>query len=147
MQLCAVLKKKSRRCVLLCAMCLTASGWLSLSSAHEGQEHGTPSATDDSQTAFIAENAAAMEKMMAGMDAKPTGDVDQDFVTSMSAHHQGAIDMAVTMLKYGHNEQLKRMAQEIIIDQQQEIAAMQQAIGKPLPPSIASPTQVSVVTP
>jgi uncharacterized protein (DUF305 family) len=147
MQLCAILKKKSRRCVLLCAMCLGTSGWLSVSSAHEGQDHGMLSTNDDSQTAFVAENAAAMEKMMTGMNARPTGDVDQDFVTSMSAHHQGAIDMAVTMLKYGHNEQLKRMAQEIIIDQQQEIAAMQQAIGKPLPPSRASPTQVSVVTP
>ena len=47
---------------------------------------------------------------MAGMDKKPTGDIDRDFVVQMTAHHQGAIDMAVTMLKYGKNEQLKRMA-------------------------------------
>ncbi len=37
--------------------------------------------------------------------------------------------MAVAELRYGHNEQLKRIAQEIIIDQQQEIAAMKLAIG------------------
>ena len=37
--------------------------------------------------------------------------------------------------------QLKRIAQEIIIDQQQEIAAMKLAIGQPLPPSTPAPTQ------
>ena len=35
----------------------------------------------------------------------------------------------------------KRIAQEIIIDQQQEIAAMKLAIGQPLPPSTPAPTQ------
>lgn len=85
--------------------------------------------------------AAAMDRMMAGMMVKPSGDVDRDFVTMMLPHHQGAIDMAVAELRYGHNEQLKRIAQEIIIDQQQEIAAMKLAIGQPLPPSTPAPTQ------
>lgn len=83
--------------------------------------------------------SAAMDRMMAGMMVKPSGDVDRDFVTMMLPHHQGAIDMAVAELRYGHNEQLKRIAQEIIIDQQQEIAAMKLAIGQPLPPFDASP--------
>jgi uncharacterized protein (DUF305 family) len=99
---------------------------------------GDPVATE---APFISENNAAMDKMMAGMDVKPSGDVDRDFVAMMSAHHQGAIDMALSILKYGHNEQLKRIAQEIIVDQQQEIAAMALAVGQPLPPSVAAPTQ------
>jgi uncharacterized protein involved in copper resistance len=33
------------------------------------------------------------------------------------------------------------MSQEIIVTQQQEIAAMRLAVGDPLPPSAASPTQ------
>jgi uncharacterized protein (DUF305 family) len=78
--------------------------------------------------------------MMKAMMAAPSGDVDADFVTMMLPHHQGAIDMAVAELRYGKNEQLKRIAQEIIVDQQQEIAAMQLAIGQPLPPSRAVPT-------
>ncbi len=82
-----------------------------------------------------------MNKMMADMTIKPTGDVDRDFVTMMVPHHQGAIDMARAELKYGRNEQLRRMAQEIIVTQQQEIAAMRLAVGDPLPPSVASPTQ------
>ena len=90
---------------------------------------------------YLAENDAAMTKMMNAMTVKPTGDVDRDFVAMMTPHHQGAIDMAVALLRYGRNERLRRLAQEIIVTQQQEIAAMQLAVGNPLPPSKASPTQ------
>jgi uncharacterized protein (DUF305 family) len=100
-----------------------------------------------SQAAFAAENDAAMAKMMSGMDIKPSGDIDQDFATMMIAHHQGAIDMALAELRYGSNEQLHRIAQEIIVDQQQEIAAMHLALGRPLPPSVAAPTHASMPQP
>ena len=90
---------------------------------------------------FLAENDAAMAKMMAAMDVKPSGDVDADFVATMVPHHQGAIDMAQAQLRYGRNEQLRRIAQEIIVTQQQEIVAMRLAIGQPLPPSAPSPAQ------
>jgi Domain of unknown function (DUF305) len=93
------------------------------------------------EQSFLSENDAAMNKMMADMTIKPTGDVDRDFVAMMVPHHQGAIDMARAELKYGRNEQLRRLSQEIIVTQQQEIAAMRLAIGDPLPPSVASPTQ------
>ena len=96
------------------------------------------------EQSFLSENDAAMNKMMANMTIKPTGDVDRDFVQMMVPHHQGAIDMARAELKYGRNEQLRRMSQEIIVTQQQEIAAMRLAIGDPLPPSAASPTQPDV---
>jgi uncharacterized protein (DUF305 family) len=90
---------------------------------------------------FLSENDAAMNKMMADMTIKPTGDVDRDFVAMMVPHHQGAVDMAKVELKYGHNEQLRRLAQEIVVTQQQEISAMRLAVGEALPPSVASPTQ------
>jgi uncharacterized protein (DUF305 family) len=90
---------------------------------------------------FLLENDAAMNKMMADMTIKPTGDVDRDFVEMMVPHHQGAIDMAQAELKYGRNEQLRRLAQEIVVTQQQEIAVMRLALGDKLPPSVASPTQ------
>jgi hypothetical protein len=93
------------------------------------------------ETAFLAESDAAMTSMMSGMTVKLSGDVDRDFVRMMIAHHQGAIDMARPELRYGRNEQLRRIAQEIIVDQLQEIAAMTMAIGGPLPPSVAAPTQ------
>jgi uncharacterized protein (DUF305 family) len=78
---------------------------------------------------YLAENDAAMARMMHDMTVKPTGDVDRDFVAMMVPHHQGAIDMALAMLRYGRNEQLRRLAQEIIVTQQQEIAVMRLAIG------------------
>jgi len=96
---------------------------------------------------FLAENDAAMAKMMAAMDIKPSGDVDADFVAMMVPHHQGAIDMAQAQLRYGRNEQLRRLAQEIIVTQQQEIAAMRLALGQALPPSVPSPVQPSPTVP
>jgi uncharacterized protein (DUF305 family) len=87
-------------------------------------------AANDDEASFVAENEAAMSKMMAAMSVKPSGDVDRDFVATMAPHHQGAIEMAQAELRHGHNEQLRRIAQEIIIDQTQEIAAMRLAIGQ-----------------
>jgi hypothetical protein len=91
---------------------------------------------------FFAENSAAMSRMMIGMAVEPSGDVDRDFVTMMSAHHQGAIDMAEALLRFGRNERLRRLAQEIIVTQQQEIAAMRLAVGESLPPPVPAPDQV-----
>jgi len=125
--------------------------WFGLAaSAHEGHPH--PAAPNPvgsglaAEAPFLAENDAAMTKMMDGMAVKPTGDVDRDFVAMMVPHHQGAIDMAVAVLRHGRNEQLRRLAQEIIVTQQEEIAAMRMAVGDPLPPSAPAPTQASRVT-
>jgi uncharacterized protein (DUF305 family) len=82
---------------------------------------------------YLAENVSAMTKMMIDMGIKPSGDVDTDFVAMMAPHHQGAIEMAQAELRYGHNEPLRRMAQEIIVTQLQEITAMRLALGQPLP--------------
>ena len=102
---------------------------------------GTAAAAEPGEAGFLAENQTAMDRMMAGMSTAPSGDVDRDFTASMIPHHQGAIEMAQAELRYGHNEQLRRIAQEIIVEQQQEIAAMRLAVGDPLPPSAASPDQ------
>jgi len=101
---------------------------------------GATSLAGSVEALFLAENNAAMAKMMAAMDVKPSGDVDADFVATMVPYHQGAIDMAQAQLRYGRNEQLRRIAQEIIVTQQEEIAAMRLAIGQPLP-SAPSPDQ------
>jgi uncharacterized protein (DUF305 family) len=90
---------------------------------------------------FLSENAAAMNKMMADMAIKPTGDVDRDFVAMMVPHHQGAVDMANAELKYGHNERLRRLAQHIVATQQPEIKVMQDAVGGEQPSATQSPGQ------
>lgn len=91
---------------------------------------------------FIAENTDAMKKMMIEMGIRPSGDVDRDFVAMMVAHHQGAIAMAQAELRYGRNEQLGRLSQEIIVTQQQEIAAMRLAVDEALPPPAPAPDQI-----
>jgi hypothetical protein len=113
-----------------------------LAFAHEAHSPAQHAATAE-ESAFLAENEAAMNKMMSAMEAKPTGDIDRDFVAMMAPHHQGAIDMAVLQLRYGKNEQLRRIAQEIIVSQMQEIAAMKLAIGEQVPASAPAPTQAN----
>ena len=73
-----------------------------------------------------AELMGSMERMHAAMaSVKRSGDSDVDFVKLMLPHHQAAIDMAKTQLKYGKDPQMRRLAQEIITDQQSEIELMQ----------------------
>ena len=84
----------------------------------------------------------AMDGMMAHMKMAMTGDADKDFASMMVPHHQGAIEMAQAELRYGRNEPLRRMAQEIIVTQLQEITAMRLSLGQPLPPRISPPDQI-----
>ncbi len=78
---------------------------------------------------FRVELHAAMMDMDTHMSMPANGSVDQDFVAMMVPHHQGAIDMARIQLRYSHNPQIIRICQEIIIEQEQEIAVMRRAIG------------------
>src|SRR5215813_9863146 len=78
-------------------------------------------------------NATFASLMMQAMDwmdsammaAKPKNDPDRDFAAMMIPHHQGAIDMAKVELIYGRDPVLRRLAQGIIVEQQQEIEVMQ----------------------
>ena len=72
------------------------------------------------------------------MLAKPTGDVDHDFVDVMIAHHQGAIDVARAELRYGHNSELRQLAQKIVDSRKQEIAIMRHAFTPSADPGVAA---------
>jgi uncharacterized protein (DUF305 family) len=90
-----------------------------------------PIAAGEADAAFMARSNAGMTKMMAAMDVKPAGNTDQDFVAMMVPHHQGAIDMAEAELRYGSNVPLRRLAEEIVVTQREEIVAMRAALGNP----------------
>jgi uncharacterized protein (DUF305 family) len=49
----------------------------------------------------------------------------------MIPHHQGAIDMALVLLKYGRDEKLRRLAQSIVVEQGQEITYMRTLLDPP----------------
>jgi hypothetical protein len=88
-------------------------------------------APDATTPTFYSEMTRVNACMHEGMDVAPSGDVDRDFLRMMIPHHQGAIDMAVVLLKYGHDEKVRRLAQSIIVEQGQEIAYMRTLLDQP----------------
>src|SRR5690348_12109716 len=96
-------------------------GIISLGAATHNS-NGQPSTNSD-----WSELIASMDRMHMAMGAvKQSGDNDVDFVRLMLPHHQAAIDMAKAQLLYGKDPQMRRLAQEIITDQQSEIELMRQ---------------------
>lgn len=75
----------------------------------------------DAQKAYMDAMMKMHQPMMTGVHAK---DPDVAFVCGMIPHHQGAIDMARVVLKYGDNAEAKRMAEKVVKDQGQEIEEM-----------------------
>lgn len=67
----------------------------------------------------MKENENSMKSMIM------TGDVDKDFVIMMIPHHQSAIIMADNEISHGHHVDLKQMAQQMRVDQANEIKEMQ----------------------
>ena len=77
-------------------------------------------------TRFMQSMHEGMELMDRRMSTAPmNGTVDHDFASMMIPHHQGAIDMAKAELLYGKDPVMRRLAQELLVDQQSEIDAMQ----------------------
>ena len=80
-------------------------------------------ATQDTNWAALMKSMETMHASMAA--AEPSGNKDTDFANLMLPHHQAAVDMAKTELLYGKDPQMRRLAQEIITDQESEIQLMQ----------------------
>ncbi len=80
---------------------------------------------------FYGEMQSVDATMHHGMAIASSGNVDRDFLRMMIPHHQGAIDMAVLLLKYGRDERVRRLAQSIIVEQGQEVAYMRMLLESP----------------
>jgi uncharacterized protein (DUF305 family) len=107
----------------LSALAQTRASMASPSSAAEAESApaGGQDAGGDSTAAF----KAADKHMMDSMQGQAyTGNADDDFVSHMIAHHQGAVDMAEAEAKYGKDPQLKALAARIIKSQRREIDFM-----------------------
>ena len=57
-------------------------------------------------------------------------EADMAFARGMLPHHIGAVDMAKAQLKYGTDEEMRKLAQDIINAQEPEIEIMQDWIGR-----------------
>ena len=80
-------------------------------------------ATHGTNWVALMENMETMHAAMAAVE--PAGNNDADFANLMLPHHQAAVDMARAELLYGSDPQMRRLAQEIITDQESEIQLMQ----------------------
>jgi len=117
-----------RRIVLTSLLVTSIAGIAFAQSVH----HGDPTSGQDNSadSTFASQMMQAMDRMNSGMAAaRPTGDPDRDFAAMMIPHHQGAIDMAKVELIYGRDPALRRLAQGIIVEQQQEIELMQRSLN------------------
>jgi Domain of unknown function (DUF305) len=93
---------------------------------HNKSIQGSENNRRDAATQDWAELMTGMKTMDVAMGSvKRSGDSDVDFVKLMLPHHQAAIDMAKTQLLHGKDPQMRRLALEIITDQQSEIVLMQ----------------------
>jgi len=88
-------------------------------------EHSAMKMTDMTSSASSQEYMAGMkdmhEKMMV---AFKESDPDKAFAKGMIPHHEGAIAMAETELKYGKDPEMRKLAQDIIKAQKSEIEQM-----------------------
>jgi uncharacterized protein (DUF305 family) len=126
------MKPKNAR--LLCPTALACA--LVVASAAPALAQATMSMPADSAKGGAPEAKAfqdANRQMMDKMPKEVTGDADRDFAANMLPHHQGAVDMAKIELQYGKDPTLRKMANDIIKSQNEEIATLQKWQGSHAP--------------
>jgi uncharacterized protein (DUF305 family) len=122
---------KVRTLVFVAAMTALPS-YVLAQGAHGGHSgHSTPAQTAQTpETPATKGYRQANEAMHRNMDIPFSGDADIDFVRSMIPHHQGAIDMAKVALQHAKDEQVRKWANDVIREQEREIAEMQTWLKK-----------------
>jgi uncharacterized protein (DUF305 family) len=119
-----------RRTITLASILVTSIVSIALAQSHH-HGNGNSGGTNSADSTFASQMMQAMDRMDSGMmAAKPMGDPDRDFAAMMIPHHQGAIDMAKVELIYGRDPVLRRLAEGIIVEQQQEIELMQRSLNE-----------------
>ena len=109
--------------------------------SYSQHSHGASQPISDLQAwSDLRRSMRSMHDVMSSI--RSTGNDDEDFVRLMLPHHQAALDMARVELMHGQDPQMRRLAQEIITDQETEIELMQlwlrqNHVGKPQPSSSA----------
>lgn len=66
----------------------------------------------------------SMDAMTAELTDKTGDDLDESFISMMIAHHQGAVYMAHAARQNAKHDEVKKLADEIITTQSQEIDMM-----------------------
>ena len=90
--------------------------------------------TEAMQEAYVKGTNTMHSDMMLGI-AEPVADMA--FARGMLPHHIGAVDMAKVQLQYGTDEEMRKLAQDIIDAQQPEIELIQNWIAANKAPDTA----------
>lgn len=114
----------------IASLALTLAAVLSLPALADDPGTHPPAPSPDNDAPSTQAFKAADTKMQKNMAMPYTGDADRDFARGMSAHHQGAVDMAGVELKYGKDPEMRALARSIVKSQQTEINAMQTWLAK-----------------
>ncbi len=81
--------------------------------------------------AYRRESMQIHEDMMNKMKSiKPTCNVDKNFLLGMIPHHEGAVNMSRSVLKYTDNTEVKRMAENTIKKQAEEIKETEKLLNQ-----------------
>ena len=113
-----------RRRTALPLITATLIAGMSAMRAYPQHSHNdSQAASGDPAWSELQHSTQSMHEAMSSL--KSTGNNDEDFVRLMLPHHQAAIDMAKAELMHGQDPQMRRLAQEIITDQESEIELMQ----------------------
>lgn len=85
----------------------------------------------DNEPKFSQEAMMAMDKMQKEADGQfLNGNTDHDFAVLMIQHHEGAIEMSESLLRYGNVEKMKQMARMMIDMQKKEIEDLKKWLAK-----------------
>lgn len=89
-------------------------------------------AAEQALGSYLEEQDILMDKMMEDMEnVQPSGNAALDFLNGMIPHHEAAVSMSESYLKYGgEDEELKKLAKYIVRIQKEEIAQMQSYIDE-----------------
>ena len=121
---------RSHLFVYFVAVVLLAIAPLRAQVAHQHERSEADRSSVASAASFDEMMHEAMTRMDSGMSIRDSGDPDRDFAAMMIPHHQGAIDMAKAELQFGRDPVLRRLAQGIIVEQQQEIELMRRQLQR-----------------
>lgn len=109
----------NKKIFFLCTLIISSMSVFAADQNMHTADHGSLSPASQE---LVTDMMSMHDEMMAGV---MSSDPDVAFAKGMIAHHQGAIKMSQTQLKFGKDPEMRKLAEDIIKAQQPEIDQMQ----------------------
>jgi uncharacterized protein (DUF305 family) len=119
-----------KRAISLATSLSVSATSIALAQTPQDAHHLRAAASDRNERQFLFVRDLAVSDMSRASLARPTGNVDRDFVAMMIPQNQATIDVARAELLYGHNDELRHLAETIVAQQQHQITVMNGAVGE-----------------